>query len=298
MGTGSKADQAPSPALPRRIFAWLGLAAVIAGAVVSSNLFAVRDHLFGSAVPEATSPVAGRDAFARPAIAPLAPTTLRSAPWWQVVGVLTGSGSSTSSSFTIGRGALQWRVKASCKSGHLLVRAPGQSKPVVDAMCPSSATGYATQTGTARVEVITAGSWRLEVAQQIEVPLVEPPLPAMTASGTTKASVGSFYNIDQTGTGHLTFYRQTDGRYLMRLDHFFVTPNTDLQLLLSTLKAPHSSAEVSGGSLKLVATMDVTAGSLNYAVPSGVDPTRFRSLVIWCPATASAYAAASLAPAR
>jgi hypothetical protein len=272
---------------------------VIAGAVLSSNVFSVRDRLFGSAVPKPARPAASRDAFAQPAArGALAPTTLRSTPWWQDVTTLTGSGSTTSSPFAIAGAASQWRVKASCGSGHLLVRALGQPQPLLSSTCPSGATGYATQTGTMRVAIISDGPWRLQVAQQIDVPLVEPPLAAMASAGTTKAAVGSFYNIDQTGTGHLTVYRQADGRFLVRLDHFFVTPNSDLELLLSPLKAPRSSAEVARAPSKVVATMQVTTGSLNYTVPAGVDPTRFGSLVVWCLATASAYAAASLEPAR
>ncbi|MDQ6803965.1 MAG: DM13 domain-containing protein [Actinomycetota bacterium] len=295
---GSEAPQAAGRGWARGVLGWLGLAVVIVGAVVSSNLFSVRDDLFGSAVPKPALPVGSRDAFSVTPKGASAPTALRSAPWWQVVTTLAGTGSMTSSSFTIGGGASQWRVRASCPSGHLLVRVVGQSKALLDTACPSHATGYATQTGATRVEVTSGGPWRLEVAQEINVPLVEPPLPAMTSSGTSKVAVGSFYNVDQSATGHLTFYRGADGRFFLRLDHFFVSPNTDLQLLLSALKAPHSSSVVAGGSLKLVATMDVTAGSLNYVVPAGVDPTRFKSLVVWCPATSSAYAAASLVAVR
>ena len=278
--------------------AWLGLVVVIAGAVVSSNTFSVRDRLFGSAVPKPTAPAASRDAFAQQARAALAPTTLRSTPWWQAVATFTGSGSVTSSPFDIGGGASQWRVTGSCESGHLLVRALGRSKALLSTTCPSRAVGYATDTGTMRVEVISGGRWRVKVSQQIDVPLVEPPLRAMSSPGATKLDTGSLYNIDQTGTGRLTVYRQADGRFSLRLDHLFVSPNSDLVLLLSTLKAPHSSTAVARARSKLIATMDVTAGSLNYTVPAGVDPTRFGSLVVWCPITVSAYAAASLEPAR
>ncbi len=295
---GSELQRTARRARSRRILAWLGLIVVIAGAVLSSNMFSVRDRLFGSAVPKPALPPASRDAFARSANAALAPTRLRSLPWWQEVTILTGSGSTTSSSFTIRPGASQWRVKASCRSGRLLVRALGQPKPLLSTACPAAEAGYATQTGAIRVQVISAGAWRLQVAQQIDVPLVEPPLPAMTSRGATKPATGSFYNIEQTGTGRLTVYRQADGRFSLRLDHFFVSPNADLELRLSTLKAPRTSGEVISAPSKLVARMDATAGSLNYAVPAGIDPPRFRSLVVWCALTSSAYAAASLAPAR
>ncbi|MDQ6839801.1 MAG: DM13 domain-containing protein, partial [Actinomycetota bacterium] len=82
--------------------------------------------------------------------------------------------------------------------------------------------------------------------------------------------------------------------YSLRLDDFFVSPNIDLQVRLSTLEAPHGSEQVTGAPSQLVQTMDVTAGSLNYALPDGLDPTRYRSIVIWCPPISSAYAAATL----
>lgn len=56
----------------------------------------------------------------------------------------------------------------------------------------------------------------------------------MTAPGAATVATGSFYNIDRTGTGNVTIYRQADGRYSLRLDDFFVSPNSDLEIRLST----------------------------------------------------------------
>lgn len=128
MTTPGSAEAAPTPTEPevppaagraraQRLLGWMGLVAVIAGAVLSSNMFSIRDRLFGSAVPRLEVPAASRDASI--ASRPLAPTTLRSAPWWQDVTALKGAGSMTSSPFTIGAGASQWRVEATCQSGHL-----------------------------------------------------------------------------------------------------------------------------------------------------------------------------------
>jgi len=67
-------------------------------------------------------------------------------------------------------------------------------------------------------------------------------------------------------------------------------------LRLSTHSAPRSTRDYTSARSKLVSFLDVTAGSLNFSVPAGVDPTRFRSVVIWCAATAQVYAAAKLRP--
>jgi len=300
----SEARHAPPVRPARRALGWLGLLSLVASAVVGSNMFAVRDRLFGTTTPNAAAPAAGRAAgnLTQDTVAaaplPLVPTSLRSQPWWQDVATLQGTGTTTSSAFTIVPGAIQWRVKWTCQSGRIQVRAPNQAKPVVDGACPQGGVGYSSKTGPLSVQVTADGPWRLEVSQQIDVPLVEPPLPAMTAAGAKAVGAGSFYNIDKTGMGKVTLYRQADGKYSLRLDEFFVSPNADLELRLSTLDAPRSSQEFSNAQSELLVVMDVTAGSLNYAVPAGLDPTKFRSVVVWCSPVDSAYAAASLVGAR
>ncbi|MGH2625852.1 MAG: DM13 domain-containing protein [Anaerolineales bacterium] len=286
----------PSPA--RLAVIWLSLLALVASALVASNTLSVRDRLFGTATPDPAPAAASRDAgMSTPESIPER-TALRSQPWWQNVTTLEGTGPAISASFTIDKSALQWRVKWSCQSGRLLVRAPRQAKPLVDATCPEGAPGYSVQNGPASVEVTADGAWRLEVSQQIDAPLVEPPLPAMSASGASALATGPFYNVDRTATGTVTVYRHGDGRFSLRLEDFFVSPTADLELRLSPLEAPRTSAEFMNAGSEFVAVMDVTAGSLNYAVPAGIDPRKFRSVVIWCAPIRSAYGAASLGAPR
>ena len=222
---------------------------------------------------------------------------LRSQPWWQAVATLEGAGSTTTQDFSIGADAIQWRVKGSCRSGRLLVRAPGKARPLVDAPCSESSVGYGTRTGSLALEVDAEGPWQLQVDQQVDVPLHEPPLPAMSAPGAMAVAAGSLYRVDQVGTGTVTVYRLADGTYALRLHDFFVTANTDLELQLSWVDRPRSTDQVSGARSQTIASLDVTAGSLNFVVPPGLDPTGYRSLVIWCERTRNAYAAASLSPA-
>jgi len=289
----------PAKRTSRPIWAWASVVILAASAIVGSNMFSVRDHLFGTATPNAAPPAVGRSA-ATPGqdTVVAAPTSLRSQPWWQDVTVLEGTGTMTSSQFTVAPGALQWRVTWSCPSGRLLVRSPKQTRPVVDGACAAGGVGYSASSGPLTVQVTADGPWRLEVAQQIDAPLVEPPLPAMTASGAAALASGSFYNVDKTGTGKVTLYRQADGRYALRLEDFFVSPTADLELRLSTAEAPHSTPDYTAVPNVLVTRMDITAGSLNYPVPAGLDPTKFKSVVIWCAPISSAYAAATLGAPR
>lgn len=289
------APAAAAPPRGRPLLAWLAVIVVVGGAVLGSNMFSVRDRLLGSAVPGAAAPVASRDAFTAVARTAPAPSKLRSQAWWQDVATRSSTGTATVAPFTIADDAIQWRLKASCGSGRIVVRAPGQAKPILDAACSKQGTvAYANRSGATRLTVQADGPWRLAVSQQIDAPLVEPPLPAMSAPATRKVATGTFYNVDKTGKGSVTVYRHADGRYSLRLDRFFVTPTSDLEVRLSTRRAPRTTRDYTSAHSRLVATMDVTAGSLNYLVPAGVDPRQFGSIAIWCAATANVYGAASL----
>lgn len=289
---------APAPPRGRRALSWLGVVVVVAGAVFGSNAFSVRDRALGSAVAEPAAPVGSRDAFRAVQQTSLAPSKLRSQAWFQDVATLSGTGTASSRPFTIVDAAIQWRVRASCDSGRLVVRAPGRAEPIIDAACPTVAVGEANGAGSMRLDVQADGPWRAQVAQQIDAPLVEPPLRAMTAPGAMPVASGSFYNVEKTGRGMVTVYRQADGRYALRLARFFVTPTADLELRLSTRSRPRTSKAYVSARSRLVRRMDVTAGSLNFVVPRGIDPAAFGSVVIWCAATAQVYAAAALRVSR
>jgi len=283
----------------RRVATSVGLVVLIASAVVGSNLFGVRDSLFGSATPEPADVAASRVASKGASTATTAPTRtrLRSQPWWQQVTTLEGAGPTTAAPFTIDDGALQWRVKWTCQTGHLLVSAQGPH-PVVDGVCPGGKEGFGNKTGPVRVKVTADGPWKLQVEQQVDVPLMEPPFPEMTAPGAAVLSKGSFYKIDQNATGTALVYRLADGSHVLRLEDFFVSPNSELEVRLSALKAPKSTEEYAAAPSELVTRLDVTTGALNFRIPAGVDPTRFGSVVIWCQLVHSAYGAATLGPAQ
>ena len=93
-------------------------------------------------------------------------------------------------------------------------------------------------------------------------------------------------------------YRLPSGASLLRLDDFYVSPNTDLEVRLSPLAAPRSTDEFFNAPSVRVGPLDITAGSMNLQIPEGVDPSQFRSIVIWCERLHSAYAAAPLTPGR
>ena len=288
---------------PRRALVGLGLMVLLASAIFGADPYGVRERVLGSATAKPRAAASSRDAGATTdngQTATTAPqqTVLRSEPWWQGVSTLDGTGSMPTQSFTIASGAIQWRVKWTCRTGHLLVQPAGASRPIVNSQCPGGDAGYGTQTGQVTLQVTADGPWQLQVEQQVDVPLAEPPLPAMTAPAAEKVATGGFYRIDQFGDGQVTIYRLPNGSYALRLEQFYVTPNTDLEVQLNSLAAPHTTDEVAHATSKSVASLDVTAGSMNFTLPPGVNPTQYHSVVIWCERLFSAYAAATLTPAQ
>ena len=274
-----------------RLASALGLVVLAASFVVAADLFGAREALFGSATPPPRASVFSRVASA-PANVPK--SVLRSQPWWQQVGRYTGTGASAPNLFRIGAGAIQWRVTVSCERGRFVVHEAGQSRPLIDESCAAGKRVELTRRPRRGLQLQAEGPWTARVEQQVDVPLVEPPLAAMSAPGTRTVATGDFFRIDQVGRGRLTLYRLANGRHALRLRNFYVTPNVDLEIRFSPLRKPRTTRQYLSAPARLVAPLDVTTGSMNFTVPAGVDPRRYRSVVIWCPLITSAYAAATL----
>ena len=278
----------------RRALSILGVLVVAVAVVFGGDVFGVRESVLGTATPAprpvAVSPFVSVNAHARPVS-----SVLRSQPWWQGVRDLSGAATAgTTADFSIGSGVSQWRAKWACRTGRLVAGLSGRSGALLDVACPGSGTAYVTRTGAMALRVSAGGPWTIRVDQEVDVPLVEAPLAAMSAPGSAAVSAGTFYGIDQKSIGRVVIYRLASGRYALRLSGFYVSPNVDLQIRFSPLSAPHSTHQFLASRSVVVAPLNVTAGSLNFLVPRGEDPTAYRSVVIWCPLITSAYAAASL----
>lgn len=279
----------------RRTLVGIGLLGLAGSAAFGANPNGLRDRVF-VVIPEAKPAAVSR--FAGVAPQPGAPgTVVRSQPWWQQVTALSGTGRLSPPAFEVDRNAKRVRVKWSCQSGSLVIRTPGESRPIVRDSCPGAGTAYADREGAVRLEIDSAGAWLVQVDQQIDLPLIEPLLPGMTAPGATTISTGKVYGVEQVGAGTVKVYRLAEGGYTLRFDNFYVTPSADLEILLSPLRRPGSSREIAAAPSRRVSLLDVTAGSLNFTVPRDVDPTRARSMVVWSKRLGRAYAAASLVPA-
>jgi hypothetical protein len=236
-----------------------------------------------------------------PAVYDTPPTTTagrKSQPYWVPLGSFDGTGNTTTKSFTVDAGALQWRIAWHCDGAPFTVvsvSSAGQEsrRKLADALtCPTDGQGFSTDKGAQTLKVTTGGAWKITVEQQVDVPLVEP-APANLAAAKVLGTA-TVYNVDKEGEGTAKIYDVGNGTRILRLENFFVTVNSDLEIRLSELTAPKSTPEVEKAAFKVVAPLKATVGSMNYEVPKDIDISKYRSIVIWCEITRNAYAAATI----
>jgi Electron transfer DM13 len=98
----------------------------------------------------------------------------------------------------------------------------------------------------------------------------------------TVERMGTFYNVVHTGSGTAKLLRQSNGSYTIRLENFTVENGPLLEVYLSGAVKPTNSASVSSRTNLNLGVLKSTNGSQNYAVPSNVDVSQYKSVVIWC----------------
>ncbi len=221
-----------------------------------------------------------------------ASTPSKVAPRWEQVASFAGTSDQRTADFDIAADALQWRVTASCSGSALKVTLEGESEPLALPACPGKVFGFSIRTGPAVLDVVTVGAWEVVVDQQLDTPVAEPVLAEMDEG--SRLAEGTFYGVDQAGSGAATLYRLPDGRRALRLDPFQVTNNSDLFVWLSEAGAPKTSKEALESPHVQIARLTATAGAQNYLIPADVATANVRSVVIWCEPVRTAYAAASL----
>ncbi len=114
--------------------------------------------------------------------------------------------------------------------------------------------------------------------------------PAPTPFAPTTVSTGTFRGTDDFhfGRGTASIIEVEPGRFHLRLEDFSVRNGPDLYVLLSPSAEGYDSDALELGRLK------ATDGSFGYDLPSGVDPERFRSALIWCKQFSHLFAVAPL----
>lgn len=267
-----------------------GWGRVVVPGVVAMLLGACSDGGGDSTTASTTAP-----ASTTVAAAGTAPVS-RSAPRWETVTTLAGSGRAQTARFDILDAAIQWRVRWTCEAGSLRITSdppPRKARPVAEGACPAEGEGYAIHTGAIRLTVDTPGPWVAVVDQQIDMPLVEQPLDGMAPE--TMIAEGDFGPVEMEGKGTARLYELADGRRIVRFEEDFeVSANTDLFVWLSEAESPTTSKEAVDSPYVELGNLKSTLGSQNYVVPADVATDKVRSVVIWCEPVAIVYAVAPL----
>ena len=295
---GSGAPPARSGGTLRRLVGTVILVAMGLSAGYSANAWGLRDRFRppvtrlddrtavpGVAVPDVGVATAAHD--------------IRSQPWWQPLTTVGGQGAATTEEFSVDAHALQWRVKWRCEQGSFRAvpaQPSGQAlaRPLADAACPGEGIGYSVQTGRFVLQIAATGPWEVTIEQQVDSPLVEPPPPGIDSPDARTLATGAMYDVDRVGTGTVGIVSLPDGQRVLRLEDFFVSINSDLEIWLSEHPHPKSTAEAASAGHRQVSFLKATAGSMNYELAPEIDLARYQSIVIWCELTSNAYAAATL----
>ncbi len=223
--------------------------------------------------------------------------TRHAAPRYERIAALTGSGAATRS-FTVAAGAIQWRASWRCTKGTLRLAASATSGRTTRAAgrCPRTGAMGGVQTGRLALRVSTPGGWRVNVEQQVDTALHEPPLASMRAAGARVLSRGRFYDIERLGRGSARLYRLPGGRMALRLTGFVTSANIDLHVWISRGSRPRNTVEAQRSPHRDVGLLKSTLGEQNYVLPAGTTTADVRSVVIWCEPVQIAYTAAPLRP--
>lgn len=102
--------------------------------------------------------------------------------------------------------------------------------------------------------------------------------PSATPFGSVTVATGAFRGTDDFhfGRGTASIIETEPGRFHLRLEDFSVRNGPDLFVYLSTDADGYADDAIELGRLK------ATDGSFGYDLPDGIDPSEFRSAIIWC----------------
>jgi len=129
-------------------------------------------------------------------------------------------------------------------------------------------------------------------AMLVAFPFLFPPPPAVEAppAGTTVSRLGTFRFDDKApgrdfvhwadGTGAVY---QADRMTVLRLDdNFRAGPGPNYWIYLNTVPVGEEGAFNGDAQRKKIAPLKSFTGGQNYALPTGIDIAKYRTVTIWC----------------
>ncbi len=134
--------------------------------------------------------------------------------------------------------------------------------------------------------IVLTAAWSLGAPARISVQSAQPVFLA----------TGNFVGADDShkGAGKALVVQLPDGQRFLRFEEFRVTNGPDLYVYLSGHPAPRNRAQLHDGGAVEVARLKGNIGNQNYPLSAGVDPAKFRSVVIYCKQFSVLFATAEL----
>ncbi|MEV5314031.1 DM13 domain-containing protein [Streptomyces sp. NPDC052610] len=120
--------------------------------------------------------------------------------------------------------------------------------------------------------------------------------PAAQAAPTTVAD-GDLISHEHTTSGTVKLIRLADGSHVVRLENLDTSNGPDLRVWLTDAPVKEGRAGwhvFDNGTHVSLGTLKGNKGSQNYPVPEDIDPSRYRSVTIWCDRFDVSFGAAEL----
>lgn len=120
--------------------------------------------------------------------------------------------------------------------------------------------------------------------------------PALAQSTATAVASGQFQDAGPRyqGSGTAVVAETSDGRTIVQLGEFSVTPGPDLEVWLVAANAPASATAVLASEWVSLGALQSPTGAQTYEVPANVDASAYGSVVIWCEDFSVLFSVASL----
>jgi len=134
----------------------------------------------------------------------------------------------------------------------------------------------------------------VEEMSTIEPVVIEDEMPESVDTGPEKLVEGQFMNADDfhLGSGNAGVYELADGSRILRLEDFSVTNGPDLRVVLSVHPAPENSGQL--GEFIELGKLKGNKGNQNYDIPTDVDLSKIKSVVIYCKPFRVVFATANI----
>jgi len=106
---------------------------------------------------------------------------------------------------------------------------------------------------------------------------------------------GSFRSLEHGTTGRAIVLGRSDGTLILRLENLDTSNGPDLRVYLSQVPAGGDLHAYRNGFIDL-GPLKGNRGSQNYAIPAGIDLSKFKSAVVWCRRIRVGFGVAPLLP--